>query len=127
MMMKAISLMFPFARTILSLFDYSGNWSRPYKDAGYNVLQFDLQHGQDVRLLTLDDLALLVHGILAAPPCTEFAVSGARWWDGKGESALLEGLSMVDATLRLVVATNPVWWVLENPVGRLIDYLVANP
>jgi hypothetical protein len=35
----------------------------------------------------------------------------------------LEGLSVVDACLRIVTLTRPQWWVLENPVGRLRDYL----
>lgn len=35
-------------KTILSLFDYSGNWPKPYLDAGYNVVQVDIKHGQDV-------------------------------------------------------------------------------
>lgn len=60
---------------ILSLCDYSGSWSKPYRDAGYDVIQVDLQHGnRDVRLLQHEDD---VHGILAAPPCTCFASSGA--------------------------------------------------
>lgn len=25
-----------------------------------------------------------IYGILAAPPCTHFAGSGARWWKDKG-------------------------------------------
>lgn len=56
---------------ILSLCDYSGTWSKPYRDAGYDVIQIDLQRGgQDVRLLQREKD---VHGILAAPPCTCFA------------------------------------------------------
>lgn len=113
---------FNFSKTILSLFDYSGSWSKPYRDAGYNVIQIDLKHGHDVRLLKVPDLPP-IHGILAAPPCTEFAVSGARWWEAKGEAALLEGLALIDATIRIVTMTRPKWWVLENPVGRLKDYL----
>jgi hypothetical protein len=64
-----------------------------------------------------------VYGVLAAPPCTHLASSGARWWKQKGEMALLEALSVVDACLRIVLATTPVFWVLENPVGRLTHYL----
>lgn len=32
-------------RKILSLCDYSGSWSQPYRDAGYEVIQVDLQWG----------------------------------------------------------------------------------
>jgi len=105
---------------VLSLCDYTGEWSRPYREAGYEVVQVDIKHGRDVRLL---EFMGPVRGILAAPPCTEFAGSGARWWKAKGEAALLEGLSIVDACLRIVTVHKPLWWVLENPVGRLNRFL----
>lgn len=108
-------------RTILSLCDYTGNWPRFYAEAGYRVLSFDLQNGKDVRLLKY--LREPIHGILAAPPCTEFASSGARWWKDKGESALVDALAVVDACLRAVAIYRPAWWALENPVGRLARYL----
>lgn len=107
-------------RTILSLCDYTGVWSQPYEDAGYFVIRVDLKHGQDVRLF---GHSAHVHGILMAPPCTAFAGSGARWWRQKGESAILDGLSIVDACLRFVAVCSPVWWALENPVGRLRRWL----
>ena len=108
-------------RVVLSLCDHSGVWSRPYQEAGYQVVRLDLKHGQDVRLFR--PLRGPVQGVLAAPPCTAFARSGARWWAKKGDPALLDGLSVVDACLRLVHVHQPRWWALENPVGRLQDYL----
>jgi len=62
-------------------------------------------------------------GILCAPPCTHLSRAGAQYWDGKGESALLEAMSVVDACLRAVVVYRPSWWALENPVGRLSRFL----
>ncbi len=106
---------------ILSLCDHTGNWSRPYLEAGYDVRQIDLQHGQDIRLF--EALPYPVRGVLAAPPCTEFAGSGARWWEGKGERSLLEGLALVDACCRIILVHRPQWWVIENPVGRLNRWL----
>ncbi len=106
------------SKIILDLCGGTGAWSKPYSDAGY-----------DVRLVTLpDDVRLYqppssVHGILAAPPCTHLAGSGARWWAEKGVGALLDGLSIVDACLRIVTVCEPVWWCLENPVGRLVHYI----
>jgi hypothetical protein len=107
--------------TVLSLCDYTGEWSRPYREAGYDVRQVDLKHGEDVRLF--EALPYPVRGVLAAPPCTEFAGSGARWWEEKGEGPLLEALSIVDACLRIVTVHRPQWWVLENPIGRLGRWL----
>lgn len=109
--------------TVLSLCDHSGAWSQPYRDAGYDVVQIDIKHGQDVRLF--EALPFPVRGVLAAPPCTEFARSGARWWPEKGEQALLDALAVVDACMRIVLVHRPTWWVLENPVGRLRRFIGA--
>jgi len=112
------------SKIILSLCDYSGRWSEPYKDAGYHVRQVDLKHGDDIRLIS--KMECDVHGILAAPPCTEFSAAGARWWKAKNEKQpqlLTDNLALVDACLRAVVIYNPVWWVLENPVGRLKKWI----
>lgn len=107
-------------QTILSLCDYTGIWSEPYVEADYEVLGVDMASGTgDVRLLKLPTKP--IHGIIAQPPCTVFAGSGNRW--PRSESDMLEGLSVVDACCRLILACKPVWWVLENPVGKLVHYL----
>lgn len=107
-------------KKILSLFDYSGIWSEPYRRAGYDVVQVDIKHGDDVRLVKHPGK---VHGIIMQPPCTHFAVSGARWWKQKGDEAIINGLELVNAGLRFVATCRPEWWVLENPVGRLKHYI----
>lgn len=102
-------------RIILDLCGGTGSWSRKYKEAGY-----------DVRLITLPEYDVRtykppenVYGILAAPPCCHLAGSGARWWAEKGEGKLLEALSIADACVRIILISNPKFWALENPVGRL--------
>lgn len=104
-------------KIILDLCGGTGAWSKPYRDAGYDVRVITFP--QDVRL---EKLPKDVYGILAAPPCTHFSGSGARWWKGKGTSALLEALSVADACIRIIHFSNPTFWALENPVGRLKDY-----
>ena len=106
-------------KIILDLCGGTGAWSRPYAEAGY-----------DVRVITWpDDVRLYekpkkqIYGILIATPCTQFAASGARWWKDKGTKPLLEGLSINDACLRIVLISEPVFWCLENPVGRLRRWL----
>ena len=115
-------------KTILSLFDYSGNWPKPYLDAGYNVVQVDIKHGQDV--LEIDAQWLLdndladVHGILAAPPCTDFAGSGAQYWPAKdADGRTAQSVALIEQTMKIVDSCQPAWWVLENPVGRLNRWL----
>ena len=67
-----------YTKTILSLFDYSGSWSQPYVDAGYEVVRVDLKStGQDVRLITRDRLPGGVVGVMAAPPCTDFEITAS--------------------------------------------------
>jgi hypothetical protein len=108
-------------KIILDLCGGTGAWSKPYQENGYDVRIIDILQGRDVR--SFHKLLEEVHGILAAPICTDFAGSGARWWKEKGEKPLLDSLSIVDACFRIIVVHNPVWWVLENPVGRLSKYL----
>lgn len=111
---------FVWGRVILSLCDRTGEWSKPYSEAGYDVRRIDIEDGNDIRLLEHPGE---VHGILAAPPCTVFAGSGARWWADRPESDLTDALALVDACLRYVAVCEPEWWVLENPVGRLSRWL----
>ena len=106
-------------KTILSLFDYTGNWSKPYQDNGYNVIQIDIKLGVDI--LTFDYKSIEdCYGILIAVPCDHFAGSGARWWaekdrDGRTE----EGVKLVKRSLEIVNYLQPHFWALENPVGRI--------
>lgn len=115
-------------KIILDLCGGTGSWSKPYRLAGYDVRVIDPQVWRggeggtgDVRLMhyTKDR----IHGILAAPPCTEFSSSGARWWASKGEQALLDALSIADACARIVLFHKPRWWALENPIGRLRRFI----
>ena len=118
---ERVNQLFNESKVIYDLYDGSGEFSRPYREAGYNVVRADIKRGVDVRLLK--HFKSEIYGILAGPPCTDLAGSGARWWKNKGEKALLDALSMVDAVYRIVSITDPVFWVLENPVGRLTSYL----
>lgn len=104
-------------KIILDLCGGTGAWSEPYRRAGYSVKVVTLPD-VDVRLF---EYARNIYGVLAAPVCTDFAGSGARWWRGKPPP--YEGLSIVDACLRIVAVTQPHFWVLENPVGRLRRWL----
>lgn len=101
---------------ILDLCGGTGSWSAPYRESGYEVIIVDTFLDRDV--CTFHTIKQ-VHGVLAAPPCTEFAGSGARWWASKPPELLERSVEVVRACLRIINETQPVWWVLENPVGRL--------
>jgi len=107
-------------RNILDLCSGTGSWSDPYVEAGYNVYCIDLP--RDVRLIEMQQLPATVHGILAAPPCTYFC--RMRMCRGRPSNAQFrQGLSIVDACLRLIAIYRPLWWALENPSGYLHNWL----
>lgn len=104
-------------KIILDLCGGTGSWSRPYKEAGY-----------DVRLITLPEYDVRtyippenVYGILAAPPCTEFSILNCR--AEPRERNPQEGLKVVMACMRIIEKCRPVWWAMENPVGHLREYM----
>lgn len=123
-------------KTLLSLFDYSGNWSQPFAKNGWNVIQWDIKlfDFMDINLIEDAEIALdlfeHVDGIISAPPCTDFAVSGAQYWskkDADGRTAFsLELVRQVQRLANLFTPTDPdyyeeggtFFWVAENPVGR---------
>lgn len=115
-------------RRLLSLFDYSGQWSAPFWNAGWDVIQIDLKHGHDVSDFScehlVDEMGILdagtIDGVILAPPCTEFTKSGAAWWDAKDKDGrTAASLELVMQGLRTVEFLRPDFWALENPPGRL--------
>ena len=110
-------------KIILDLCAGTGSWSRPYKDAGYDVQTITLPDN-DVRLYKPP---LNVYGILAAPPCTEF--SFAKHFHGKGhyKHDFREGLEIVSACMRIILICNPVFWALENPAHGYLKKWIGEP
>jgi hypothetical protein len=106
--------------------------------AGYIVIQQDIKLGYDIFEDTIPSAiedaveGRKIHGILAAVPCTDFALSGARWWkDKEKQPANYSGTEVqfvntiemsvffVLSVLFMVELFNPKFWALENPVGRI--------
>lgn len=134
--------------SVLSLCDYSGTWAKPYADAGHTVFLVDPKHrpadGENV--WTFEDgmmrccdtvrgfLHMLRQGwvkpdfdvILAAPPCTDFASSGARWWAEKDNDGRTDAsVQIVHDILDIIDLVEPTVWALENPVGRIASLVPA--
>jgi len=129
---------------LLSLFDFSGNWAAPYADAGWDVILWDIKHTSDLfsTFTNINDACAeyfyenifdnygTVDGIIAAPPCTDFAVSGAQYWKQKDLDGRTEkSVQMIYQVLRIVDLCQPSFWAMENPVGRLPKLVpeVGNP
>jgi len=105
---------------ILDLCGGTGAWSKPYKDAGY-----------DVRNITLPDYDVRtyqppknVYGILAAPPCTMFSFARTTAITPRN---LKEGMEIVIACLNVIwdcrYRNKLAFWALENPMGYLRQFL----
>jgi len=99
---------------------------------GNRLMECSLQKCRlyDVRLITLpeNDVCLYappdnVHGVLAAPPCTEFSYAKHFHGKGKYEHNFRAGLEIVSACIRIILTCQPKWWVLENPDGYLKKWL----
>lgn len=106
---------------LLSIFDLTGNWSKPYKENGWEVLRIDMQSGFDLfhwnyRVLSQD----YFDGILIAEPCTDFALSGATHFRSKDtDGRTYESMALVYKSLSIVQYFNPRFWALENPMSRI--------
>lgn len=106
-------------KTLISLYDYTGNWSRPYKEYGWNVIQIDIKHGIDVFNWNFEGLKN-VKGILIAQPCTDYALSGARHFKAKDlDGRTSESQKLVAKTKEIIDYFNPDFWCLENPKSRI--------
>lgn len=108
-------------KIIISLFDFSGNWSLPYREAGYEIIQIDSKLGTDIFDFNYKAIPVSkVHGILAAPPCTDFSKAGAVFWKNKDRSGqTAKSIRLVMKALEIIHYFNPTFWALENPPGRL--------
>lgn len=115
-------------KTLISLFDYTGNWSRPYKEAGWEVLQVDIKHGIDIMGWYYKKYGY-VDGILCAIPCTDYALSGAKHFkrkdaDGttaKSQALVQEVKEILDYFERQAVGLGRKlpFWAIENPMSRI--------
>ena len=96
-----------------------GSDTKPYKDAGYNVICVGKDIGVENYHPPKD-----VHGVIANPVCTEFSV--AQGFHKRGD--LEKGMFLVKECQRIIAEcdTPPVFWVIENPAsGRLKEFLGA--
>ena len=118
-------------KVVLSLFDLSGEWSQPWEEAGYQVYRFDIQDDPEMGDVNNFSTGFFgdwfgdfdgqdIYAILAATPCTDFAVSGARHFAAKdADGRTVASIKLVNQTLAAIEYFKPAVWALENPVGRI--------
>lgn len=121
--------------TVLSLCDYTGNFVQPWVEAGYRAILIDPQHrewteehGVTRVPLTVDDamaaLSITIDSltfVAAFPPCTDLAVSGARWFQSKheGDNLFQAKAVAVAEQCRTIGRLSGAPWFVENPVSVL--------
>lgn len=105
---------------VLSLFDLTGNMVKPWADAGFDTLCVDIQRdGTDILRWLPPRREYKI--VFAFPPCTNFAVSGARWFKDKGLAGLASAIELVERA-RDICEWCGAPWMIENPVGTLSTY-----
>jgi hypothetical protein len=126
-------------RLIISLFDYSTAWPRPYIKAGYPTMCWDYKKEgciltgfsslhMDIEIAIED--GYVPWGLMAAPCCTHLTKAGAQFWPDKDNTPAPEpygpdwsltdyATALVDVVMIYKDLYPWKWWVFENPPGRL--------
>jgi hypothetical protein len=121
---------------VISLFDYTGIMVNPWAEAGYECWIVDVQHPAGVSQPkkgvhavrhdlsapwmfpgNRDDIAM----VFAFPPCDHLAVSGARWFRGKGLRALQTSIGLF-ASAAEFCEWGGAPYMIENPVSTIATY-----
>lgn len=113
-------------KIILDLCGGTGSWSKPYKDAGYDVRVITLPE-YDITDPKVIDMCVKLnpYGIFAAPPCTMFSMARTVAKiprDMKGAMKLV--LACLEVIWRCQYEGKRLkFWALENPKARLRWFL----
>lgn len=122
------------------LFDVTGNAAKPWLAAGYECWIVDIQHpvAHETNGITQEGRLHKVHAdltrpwlppfdrdriafVMAFPPCDHLAVSGARWFKGKGLRLLAKSVEMF-ATASEFCEWSEAPYCIENPVSTISTY-----
>ncbi len=119
-------------KIVISLFDYTYTMVEPWAKAGFLCYSVDIRHppgehregnivrvGADIREWLPPFSS--VTAVFAFPPCTDVAVSGARWFKDKGIGSLIGALQLFKASLKIAEWTGAPY-MIENPVSTISTY-----
>ena len=119
---------------VISLCDLTGNFAEPWVEAGYHALLVDPQHtdlgegpwwkfpGTIEEAMPVIDLLIqtgTVVFVMGFPPCTDVAVSGARWWEEKraADPYFQAKAAIVAQQCKTIGQLSGAPWAFENPVS----------
>lgn len=129
-------------KTAIFLCDITGIMSKPWLDAGYNVILVDPQHnpgvsvdGRTTRVGRVIDhpetWAVIREAIRSGvafvagfPPCTDLAVSGARWFEDKrrADPAFQFKAMHVVWQCHAIAEMCGAPYMIENPVSQISSF-----
>jgi len=124
---------------VVSLCDLTGTFVQPWVDAGYQAVLVDPQHsvthrdgevykfaGTVENFLNIPHMVELIRSgkvafVAGWPPCTDMAVSGARWFASKREAdPMFQAKAVAVAEqCRTIGRLSCAPWFVENPVSVL--------
>jgi hypothetical protein len=118
--------------SVLSIYDRSGNFVKPWLDAGFPCIIVDTQHepGEHTDGL-LTRVGADVIGwmpplrryafVASFSPCTDVAVSGARWFQGKGLARLAHAIRLFARGVEIAEWSGAPW-LAEHPVSTIATH-----
>jgi len=111
-------------KTIISLCDYTGIFTKPWRDAGYKALHVDPQRSDNGTILDMiPDIRRAIKGgvffVAGFPPCTDVAVSGAAHFENKRlkDKNFQAKAALIAEQCRMVGELSGAPWFFENPVS----------
>lgn len=123
----------------VGIFETSGQMAGPWAGCGHPAIVLDIQNDNTwrdgvffARCDLSDSAAALAiikafcHGqppafVAAFPPCDHLAVSGARWFAGKGLHALRESINLFAVAAEICEDLGAPY-LIENPVSTISSY-----
>ena len=109
---------------IISLCDYTGIFTKPWRDAGHDALHIDPLRENNGTILdmmpeimeAMNKKVLFVAGF---PPCTDVAVSGSRHFESKRskDPHYQSKAALVAEQCRIIGELSGAPWFFENPVS----------
>lgn len=120
---------------IISLCDFTGAMVEPWVEGGYSAILVDPQHGETRTEGPVTKIAETILGAMPViseairsgsvvfvagfPPCTDVAVSGARWFAKKAQEDkhFQAKAALVAEQCRIVGELSAAPWFFENPVS----------
>jgi hypothetical protein len=117
---------------VISGFDISTNFVKPWADAGFTCYCVDIQNPPgETKTGNIVRVGCDIHKwnppkkkvAFAAffPPCTHLAISGARWFKGKGLYPLADSIKNFAVSVKLAEMFDCPY-VIENPMSTISTY-----